>query len=122
MRGLIQFGIADEAVDERTQVVSPSGEIDALTAPQLGRRLLGLIDEGKTQVVVDMSLVTFMDSTGIGVLLNALKALRKHKGELLLVCPHERVLRPFEITGLTSRLSIFPNREAALGEPRGVSV
>jgi anti-sigma B factor antagonist len=115
VRGLIQFGIADEAVDERTQVVSPSGEIDALTAPQLGRRLLGLIDEGKTKVVVDMSLVTFMDSTGIGVLLNALKALARHKGELLLVCPHERVLRPFEITGLTSRLAIFPSREAALG-------
>jgi anti-sigma B factor antagonist len=115
MSGLTQFGLVDEPVDERTHVVSPRGEIDALTAPQLGRRLLGLADEGKTGVVVDLSSVTFMDSTGIGVLLNALRALGSRQGRLVLVCPHERVLRPFQITGLTSRLSIFASREDALG-------
>ena len=44
-----------------------------MTAPKLGSRLLGLADEGKRVVVVDLSEVTFMDSTGIGVLLNALR-------------------------------------------------
>lgn len=112
---LIHFGVLDEAVDEHTHVVGPTGEIDALTAPQLGRHLLGLVDEGKTGVVVDLSGVTFMDSTGIGVLLNAVKALAARHGQLVLVCPHERVLRPFEVTGLTERLSIFSSREEALG-------
>jgi anti-sigma B factor antagonist len=115
MSGLTEFGLLDEAVNDCTHVVSPRGEIDALTAPQLGRRLLGLADEGKTAVVVDLSSVTFMDSTGIGVLVNALRALGSRKGKLLLVCPHERVLRPFEITGLTGRLPIFASREEALG-------
>jgi anti-sigma B factor antagonist len=115
MSGLIHFGMLDERVDEHTQVVAPSGEIDALTAPQLGRHLLGLADEGKTGVVVDLSCVTFMDSTGIGVLLNAVKALATRHGRLVLVCPHERVMRPFEISGLTDKLSIFSSREEALG-------
>ena len=47
-----------------------------MTAPRLGSRLFGLADEGKRAVVVDLSDVTFMDSTGIGVLLNALRHLR----------------------------------------------
>ena len=112
---LIDFGLSDEAVDDRTHVVSPRGEVDALTAPRLGRRLLGLADEGKTQVVVDLSHVTFMDSTGIGVLLNALRQLRLRKGRLVLVCPTERIMRPFQITGLMDQLRVFGSREQALG-------
>jgi anti-sigma B factor antagonist len=112
---LIDFAMSDEAVDERTHVVAPRGEVDALTAPQLGRRLLGLADEGKTRVVVDLSHVTFMDSTGIGVLLNALRQLRQRKGGLVLVCPTERIMRPFQITGLVDHLRIFGSREQALG-------
>ena len=115
MPGLMDFGLLDEPVDEHTHVVAPMGEIDALTAPQLGRRLLGLAEEGKKDVVVDLSRVTFLDSTGIGVLLNALRQLASRDGRLVLVCPTERVLRPFEVTGLVSRLQIFHSREAALG-------
>ncbi|MFN2615992.1 MAG: STAS domain-containing protein [Thermoleophilaceae bacterium] len=115
MPGPIDFGVVDEEVDERTHVVAPRGEIDALTAPQLGRRLLGLVDDGKTRVVVDLSRVTFMDSTGIGVLLNALRALASRSGRLVVVCPTKRVLRPFEVTGLVDRLAISRSREEALG-------
>jgi anti-sigma B factor antagonist len=106
--------LADEPVDETTHVLAPRGEIDALTAPKLGRRLLGLAGEGKTGVVVDLSSVTFMDSTGLGVLLNGLRAQRRRRGQLVIVCPNERVLRPFQITGLVSLVPIFPSLESAL--------
>lgn len=115
MAGPAAFGLCDEPVDESTHVLSPEGEIDAVTAPQLGMRLLGLAEEGKRAVVVDLSKVTFMDSTGLGVLLNAVRALASRRGKLVLVCPNERVLRPFQVTGLVDRMSIFPSREAALG-------
>jgi anti-sigma B factor antagonist len=115
MTGRTDFGLLDEAVDERTHVIAPKGEIDALTAPQLGRRLLGLVEDGKTGVIVDLSRVTFMDSTGLGVLLNGLRQLRTRRGNLVIVCPTERILRPFQITGLTSRLSIAGSLEEALG-------
>jgi anti-sigma B factor antagonist len=114
MGGVIDFGLADESVDERTHVVAPHGEIDALTAPRLGRRLLDLAEEGKRLMVLDLSAVTFMDSTGISVIVNALRQLTTRRGNLVLVCPTERVLRPFEITGLAGRLSIFRTRGQAL--------
>jgi anti-sigma B factor antagonist len=110
----VDFGVSDEAVDERRHVISPEGEIDVVTAPQLGRRLLALAEEGKTGVVVDLSGVTFMDSTGLGVLLNALRALGSRRGTLALVCPNERVMRPFRVTGLANLMPIFQSREAAL--------
>jgi anti-sigma B factor antagonist len=115
MRGPVDFGVADEAIDERTHIVTPRGEVDALTAPQLGRWLLGLTEAGITRVVVDLSKVTFMDSTGIGVLLNALRHLTSRRGGLVLVCPTERILRPFQVTGLVGHLRIFGTREEALG-------
>lgn len=115
MPGLPDFDLDESPVDEGTHVVEPRGEVDALTAPQLGRRLLSLTDEGKTRLVVDLSLVTFIDSTGIGVLLNALRQLTRRKGQLVLVCPSERSLRPFEITGLVHHLRIVDSREKALG-------
>ena len=115
MGPLIDFGMGDEAVDERTHILTPRGEVDVLTAPQLGRRLLGLADAGKTRMVVDLSMVTFMDSTGLGVLLDALRQLTSRHGGLALVCPTERVLRPFQVSGLVGHLPIFSSREAALG-------
>jgi len=122
MGGKFDFGLDDEPVDDTTHVVAPHGEIDALTAPTLGRRLLRLADEGKTGVVVDMSRVTFMDSFGIGVLLNALGCLSTRHVGLVLVCPTERVTRPFEVTGLKGRLRIFQTLEDALDGLRMVPV
>jgi anti-sigma B factor antagonist len=112
---VIDFGLVDEAVDDTTHVVALRGEIDASTAPKLGSRLFGLADEGKLGVVVDLSDVTFMDSTGIGVLLHALGHFSMRHGQLVLVCPTERVLRPFQVTGLVGHLTIFDSREQALG-------
>jgi anti-sigma B factor antagonist len=116
LAGPFDFGVADEAIDETTHVVAPSGEIDAFTAPQLGRRLLALADAGKTDLVVDLSAVTFLDSTAIGVLLNALRQLGARHGRLVLVCPSDRVRRPFQVTGLHDRLPITESREEALGQ------
>ena len=112
---MIDFGLVDEAVDDTTHVVSLRGEIDAATAPRLGSRLFGLADEGIQGVVVDLSDVTFMDSTAIGVLLNALAHFSTRHTKMVLVCPTDRVLRPFEITGIAKHLTIFDSREKALG-------
>ncbi len=112
---MIDFGLVDEQVAEGTHIVSLRGEIDAHTAPKLGSRLFGLAEDGKRGVVVDLSGVTFMDSTGIGVLVNALRHLTLRHCRMVLVCPSDRVLRPFQVTGLVGHLTIFDTREQALG-------
>jgi anti-sigma B factor antagonist len=113
--GAPDFALHDESVDERTHVVEPEGEVDLLTAPKLGRRLIRVADQGKTSVVVDLTRVTFIDSTGISVLINALRQITSRKGRLALVCPTKHILRPFEIAGLVGLLDIFRTREEALG-------
>jgi anti-sigma B factor antagonist len=112
---VIDFGLVEEPVDEGTHVVALRGEIDALTAPKLGSRLFGLAEEGARGVVIDLSDVTFMDSTGIGVLMNALRHMNLRRCAMVLVCPTERILRPFQVTGLMSYLTIYESREQALG-------
>jgi anti-sigma B factor antagonist len=64
-------------------------------------------------VVVDLSRVTFIDSTGLGVLVGALKRVRE-KGALSLVCPQRQVRRVFEITGLTKVFPMFNSLEEAV--------
>jgi anti-sigma B factor antagonist len=114
MGGMIDFGLVDESLDAGTHVVSLRGEIDAHSAPRLGSRLFGLAEDGMRHVIVDLSDVTFIDSTGIGVLLNALRHFSLRHARMVLICPTERMLRPCQVSGLVSRLTIFENRERAL--------
>jgi anti-sigma B factor antagonist len=114
MGGMIDFGLTDESLGAEEHVLALSGEVDARSAPRLGSRLFGLAEEGKTRVVVDLSEVTFMDSTGIGVLMHALRHFSLRHARMVLVCPTERILRPFQITGLVSHLTIVDSRERAL--------
>ncbi len=99
---------------EGTTVLEVGGEVELANAPQLRSELLGIGDVEHPRIVVDLSQVTFIDSTGIGVLVGAIKRVRERQGELALVCPQPRVRRIFEITGLLRALSIFETRDAAL--------
>jgi anti-sigma B factor antagonist len=96
-------------------VLEVAGEIDVYTAPQMRERLIAMVEGGARQVVVDLGRVEFLDSTGLGVLVGALKRLRVVGGELLLVCAQERLLKIFRITGLDQVFSLFDSVDAASG-------
>src|SRR6478672_5377018 len=63
-------------------VVRVAGELDIYTAPGLGEAVSGLIREGTYDLVIDLTRVEFLDSTGLGVLVGALKNLEARKGSL----------------------------------------
>jgi anti-sigma B factor antagonist len=94
-------------------VLSVKGEVDVYTAPRLREKLVELATAGKHQIIVDLEEVDFLDSTGLGVLVGGLKRLRSHDGDLGLVCTQSRILKVFEITGLTKVFSIQDSVEAA---------
>jgi anti-sigma B factor antagonist len=94
-------------------VLEVKGEVDVYTAPRLREKLVELVSQGKTQIVVDLEGVEFLDSTGLGVLVGGLKRLRSHDGELTLVCTQNRILKVFEITGLTKVFAIHESVDAA---------
>jgi len=103
-------------VSERngTTVLSVRGEVDVYTAPRLREKLVELVSEGRYNLVVDLEAVDFLDSTGLGVLVGGLKRLRSHDGDLSLVCTQHRILKVFEITGLTKVFAIHDSVDAAV--------
>ena len=94
-------------------VLAVSGEVDVATAPRLRERLVDLVTEGNHRIVVDLENVDFLDSTGLGVLVGALKRVRTHDGDLGLVCTQPRILKVFEITGLTKVFAIHKSVDEA---------
>ena len=95
-------------------VVHVGGEIDVYTAPVLRDHLDEHITQGRHHLVVDLGGVSFMDSTGLGVLVGRLKLVRVENGTLRLVCSSERILKVFTITGLDKVFQIFTGVDEAL--------
>jgi len=81
-------------------VLHVGGEVDVATAPRLRERLIDMIGKDHLTIAVDLTSVDFIDSTGLGVLIGAVKRLRTRGGDLVLVRGDTRVSRVFEITGL----------------------
>lgn len=103
----------DNRADGERMVVDVGGEIDVYTAPKLRERLVELINSGHYHLIVNLEGVDFLDSTGLGVLVGALKRVRAHEGSLLLVCTQERLLKIFRITGLAKVFPIYDSVSAA---------
>lgn len=83
-----------------------SGEIDAYTAPKLKDSLLPLTKESDKTAEVDLNQVSYMDSTGLGVFISALKSTKETGSHLRLINLQDRVLRLFKITGLDEIIEI----------------
>jgi len=95
-------------------VLEVGGEIDVATAPRLREQLISLVNSERFRIVVDLGHVDFIDSTGLGVLIGALKRVRTHDGDLALACHEPRILKVFEITGLLGVFSVHPSVDAAV--------
>lgn len=108
--------VSSTTVNGRT-VVDVTGEVDVYTAPALRERLTALVESGRTDLVVDLTAVRFMDSTGLGLLVGVLKRIRGLDGQLQLVIDAERLLKVFRITSLDQVFTIRDTREQALGAP-----
>jgi anti-sigma B factor antagonist len=100
--------------DGARTVVEVAGEIDAYSSPRLREVLAKVSAEGLHLVAVDMSQVTFMDSSGLGVLVGAVKRARAGQGAVCLFGCAEHVLRVLRITGLVRVMPPFASRDEAL--------
>ncbi|MBO4207850.1 STAS domain-containing protein [Micromonospora echinofusca] len=109
----MELSLATRTVGECT-VLEVGGEVDVYTAPRLRERLIELIDAGARRVVVDLGRVDFLDSTGLGVLVGALKRLRSVGGTFALVCDKEPLLKIFRITALDQVFPLHPTVDAAV--------
>jgi anti-sigma B factor antagonist len=110
----MELGI-DVRKEDSHSIVDVKGEVDVYTAPKLREKLIELVSEGSYDVVVNLEGVDFLDSTGLGVLVGALKRVKAHEGSLSLVCTQDKILKIFKITGLTKVFPIHDSVAAATG-------
>jgi anti-sigma B factor antagonist len=109
----VDFSVTMRAIDELS-VVDVAGEVDVFSAPELAEQLTQLFDAGRQTVVVDLTSVTFLDSTGLGTLVAARNRAEEAGGRLPIIGNAERVLKLFRITGLDEVFEIYPSIEAAI--------
>jgi len=99
------FGVVTD-VDDGLATVAVRGEVDVYTAPRLREQLYGVVADNVPRVVLDLSAMTFIDSTGLGVIVGTLKRLREAGGDLVIRSPTRSTRKVLEITGLTRILEI----------------
>ncbi|MGX1885458.1 STAS domain-containing protein [Streptomyces sp. NPDC055287] len=89
-------------------------EMDVYTAPRIRQALWDLVNQGRHCLVVDLTAIEYLDSTGLGVLVGALKRIRAHDGSMALVVSSENVLSIFRTTGLATVFSRFDTVDRAV--------
>jgi anti-sigma B factor antagonist len=111
---LPHFELSSESHGARTHVIHVKGEIHVATAKEFAQRLDDAIAHEASQIVLDLTEVEFIDSTGLTVLLNGLRSITLRGGRLALAISNPTVLRLFEITRLDTTFDIEPTLQAAL--------
>jgi anti-sigma B factor antagonist len=109
-----EFAVTEQGPQAGHYVIAARGEIDLFTAPELKKTLTDAIEGGGLRLVLDLSDVTFLDSTALGVLIGAVKRLRSRGGALAIVNTDTSIAKTFQITGLDQIFTILPTREEAL--------
>lgn len=92
-------------------LIAVSGEVDLATSPALDAAIITAIESGTSALAIDLTDVSFMDSSGLGVIVRGLKRCREADKDLDLVITNERVLKVFGITGLDQVIPIHDSIE-----------
>jgi anti-sigma B factor antagonist len=99
------------------RVIRLRGELD-LAGARVFEPVLMTAAECETAIVLDCAELTFIDSTGMGLILSALRVLGRHGGSLAIACRNPTVLRLFAVTRMDETIPIAPTREGALEAAR----
>jgi anti-anti-sigma factor len=105
--------IQSEIANGKT-VLMPQGDVDLSSAPQLRMALTPALESENSRVLIDLSGVGFMDSTGVGVMVNALNRIKQKGGAIAFCSATPRVHRILQIAGLLRALPLYESRSEAL--------
>ncbi len=92
------------------------GSLDLATAPSVRAALLEAAGEGKHEIIVDLTQLEFLDSTGLGALIGAHRRSIEHGGRVALIVNEGPISRLLNITGLMRAFAVFHTVDAALND------
>ncbi len=111
---IAEFEVKLEPQDDGVQVVSVVGELDAATAPQLDDTLKQTLSSSVGAILIDLSDCSFIDSTGLGVVVSGRTRAREKDQRFELCCAADQARRILEITGLDDAFGLYETRDDAL--------
>ena len=97
-----------------TLIVSLSGELDHHSAEKIREKIDGTMEKGFKNLIFNFKKVSFMDSSGIGVIIGRYKKVQGKGGSVCITCLNDKIKRIFEISGLFKIIPYYPNDEDAL--------
>jgi len=100
----------------KTVVAMPSGEIDLETSPTFYSAIMDVCQSSPARLVIDLREVQYMDSSGLGTLIEAFRSVRGYGGRLVLLAPGDRVRAVIEIAKLNRLFTIVDDEQEALTE------
>ena len=106
--------VQSRQVDNGVTVVAPTGRLDVAGAPALKDAISEALKNGQPRVVLDLEGVSFVDSTGLGSVIAALKQVRSSQGDLRLAAPNQQVRVVLELTTLDRVFPYYSTVEEAL--------
>ena len=95
-------------------ILALSGKLDATTAKTFEDRILGVINSGTQRLVVDLSQLEYVSSSGLRVFLLAAKRLQATDGKIVLCALKDQIRQVFDLAGFSSFLSTYGSRDEAL--------
>jgi anti-sigma B factor antagonist len=102
-----------EKISPDIAIVRGAGKLNMVSAPELRAVVVGAISEGAHRIVVDLSAIDFMDSSGLGALVGCLKSARQAGGDLRIAAPSTQVSMVLRLSNLDRVLASFDSAEAA---------
>ena len=102
------------SLPEANNVLPLEGEIDLHVSPRISAALAAMIEQKPPRLVVDLSAVTYIDSSGLAVLIEGMQNVEAYGGKFVLAGIQENVKPIFEIARLDQVFIIFPHVDAAL--------
>jgi anti-sigma B factor antagonist len=100
---------------KRVQLFEVIGRVDSSNASELGGELDKIVDEGKNNLVLDLSGVEYMSSAGLREMVRVLKRVKRSGGDLRIANPSDRVKEVLELAGLDTIFEIYPTQVEAVG-------
>ena len=96
-------------MDNEVKVMRPLGRLDVTTAADFRRQVndIASIANPPKYLLVDLQEITFMDSSGLGALVSALKSIRNSNGEMVICSANDQVQMLFELTSMTKIFKIY---------------
>ncbi len=105
-----------ESLGDDTVVVRGDGRLNMVSDPPMREVVTRAIEAGRPRVVVDLSRVQFMDSSGLGALISCLKSAREAGGDLRIVSPSAQVSMVLKLSNVDTILTPFASVEEAARE------